>query len=78
MIKVDCNACRHFREAPYEAPRTGCWHPKNLVVTQKAAYLDEQQVPGDHRKINLRGDCEQFEARVRKPSLLQRILSMGA
>ena len=47
-------------------------------MTQKAGYLDEQQVPGDHRKINLRGDCEQFEARARKPSLLQRILSLGA
>ncbi len=78
MIPVDCNACRHFRRAPYQAPRTGCWHPDNLVVSQKADYLDEQQIPGDQRKINLRGDCAQFEALPKKPSLLQRILSMGA
>ena len=78
MIQVDCKNCRHFREAPYQAPHTGCWHPDNLVVRQKDAYLDEQQAPGDHRKINLRGDCKQFEARPKKPTLLQRFFSLGA
>lgn len=78
MAKVQCKDCRHFRQAPYEAPRTGCWHRDNLVVRQKDAYLDEQQIPGNHRKINLRGDCPQFESRPARPSLLRRILSLGA
>ena len=78
MTKVYCKDCRHFREAPYDAPRTGCWHPDNLVVRQKDAFLDEQQVPGDHRRINRRGDCAQYEARARKPSLLERLRRLGA
>ncbi|TDJ73147.1 MAG: hypothetical protein E2O39_05765 [Planctomycetota bacterium] len=78
MSKVECKRCRWFRQAPYEANRTGCWHPDNLVSSQKAAYLDEQQIPGDYRKINLRGDCAQFESKLEQPSLLRRFLSMGA
>lgn len=78
MSKVECKRCRWFRQAPYEANRTGCWHPDNLVTTQKAAYLDEQQIPGDNRKLNLRGNCAQFESKPVKPSLLRRILSLGA
>ncbi len=78
MTQVECKNCRHFRQAPYEAPRTGCWHPDNMLVTQKDAYLDEQQAPGNHIKINLRHNCAEFEARAPRPSLLQRILSMGA
>jgi hypothetical protein len=27
------------------------------------AYLDQQQLPGDHEAINLRGDCPDFRAR---------------
>ena len=78
MTKVACKDCRHFREAPYQAPRTGCWHPDHVVARQKEAFLDEQQLPGDHRKINLRGDCGQWERRAPRPSLLKRILRMGA
>lgn len=78
MIRVNCTDCRHFREAPYQAPLTGCWHKKNLKITQKEAFLDQQQQPGDQRKINLRGDCEQYEQRPAKPSLLQRLLRPGA
>jgi hypothetical protein len=78
MARISCTNCIHFRTAPYDAPRTGCWHKDNLVVKQKDAYLDEQQVPGDHRRINLRGDCAQFEARVPKLSLLKRLFSRGA
>lgn len=78
MLKVDCKDCRHFREAPYAAPVTGCWHPDNMKVTQKDAFLDEQQRPGDHKKINLRGDCQQFELRERRPTLLQRLFRRGA
>ena len=78
MNKVECKDCRFFRTAPYEANKTGCWHPDHLQVVQKDAYLDQQQTPGDHRKINLRRDCAQYESRPPKPSLLSRILSMGA
>jgi len=78
MERIACKNCIHFREAPYQAAHTGCWHPDNMVVTQKDAYLDQQQIPGDHRKINLRGNCGQYEARPPKPSLLRRILSLGA
>lgn len=63
MPPVRCEDCVHFRRAPYEAPRTGCYHPDNMKVKQKEAFLDQQQQPGDHEKINLRGDCAQFEAR---------------
>ncbi len=49
-----------------------------MKVTQKEAFLDQQQQPGDHERINLRGDCAQYEARSAKPSLWQRFLSMGA
>lgn len=63
MSKVRCEDCVHFRTAPYQAPRTGCYHPDHMTVRQKDAYLDEQQKPGDHEKINLRGDCATFEQR---------------
>ena len=78
MSKVACKDCQFYREAPYEAAHTGCWHPDNLEVTQKDAYLDQQQIPGDNRKINLRGDCEQFAEKPRRPSFWQRLRSMGA
>ncbi len=73
MTSVLCKDCSHFREAPYEANITGCWHPDNLQITQKEAFLDQQQQPGNHRKINLRGDCEQFEASPVPLSLLPRL-----
>jgi len=38
-------------------------------------YLAEQRVPGDHEKLNLRGDCAKFEARLARGSLLQRVLA---
>lgn len=78
MKKISCEACRHFKKAPYEAPRTGCWHPDHLVVRQKEAFLDQQQTPGDHRTINLRGNCETFEAKPKRPSFWERIRSLGA
>jgi hypothetical protein len=73
-----CADCRHFRRAPYEARRDGCYHPDNMSGKQKDAFLDEQQVPGDHERINARGDCAQFEARSARPSLLVRLFSLGA
>ena len=78
MIRVNCKDCIHFRSAPYEAPRTGCWHEDSKKVTQKEAFLDQQQQPGDHRKINLRGDCSQYEAKPAKPTFWQRLMRMGA
>ncbi len=77
MKKVECKNCRHFRQAPYQAPRTGCWHPDFMVVRQKDRFLDEQQIPGDHRKINLRGDCPKYEPRASRPGLWKRLLAMG-
>jgi hypothetical protein len=73
-----CVDCRHFRAAPYQARRDGCYHPSNMTGKQKDAFLDEQQMPGDHERINARGDCAQFEALPARPSLLRRILSLGA
>ncbi len=78
MIRVDCKDCRYFRQAPYEAPRTGCWHPDHMEVAQKEPYLDQQQQPGDHRRINARGDCASFEARPPKPSFWKRLMNLGA
>ena len=75
MKKVHCRDCRHFREAPYDAPRTGCYFPDFMPQKQKDNFLKEQEIPGDHRKINLRGDCPKFAARPRKRSFWQRMLA---
>lgn len=76
--KVDCRTCVHFRSAPYQAKFEGCYLEKNMPSKQKQACLDEQQLPGDHRKINLRGDCPDYRARAQRASLWQRILALGA
>jgi hypothetical protein len=73
--KVDCQDCRYFKRAPYEASRTGCWFPDFMQAKQKDAFLQEQEVPGDHEKINLRGDCTKFEARQPKRSFWKRMLA---
>ena len=78
MIRASCKDCVHFREAPYDAPRTGCWHDSHMKVTQKEAFLDEQRQPGDQRRINLRGDCSDFEARPTRRGLWSRMLRRGA
>ena len=72
--KNECKHCSHFRAAPYEAREDGCYFPDNMPSKQSARYLDEQQIAGDHQKINLRGDCKDFEARVQKVSFWQRLL----
>jgi hypothetical protein len=74
-MNVNCKNCRYFKQAPYQAPHTGCYHPDNMAVKQKERYLDQQQLPGDHRKLNLRGDCALFEALPERPSLLKRLLA---
>lgn len=76
--KVDCRRCEHFRSAPYEAKFEGCYLEKNMPSKQKLTCLDEQQLPGNHIKINLRADCPDFLARPQKKSLWQRLLAIGA
>lgn len=73
--KVDCLDCRWFKHAPYEASRTGCWFPEFMQQKQKDGFLKEQELPGDHRKINLRGDCAKFDQREKRRTFWQRLLS---
>jgi hypothetical protein len=73
--KVDCRDCRHFKRAPYEAPRTGCWFPEFMEQTQKDAFLREQEIPGEHEKLNLRGDCAKFEPRAPRRSFWRRMMA---
>lgn len=75
MKKVDCHDCKHFKQSPYEAPRTGCYFPDFMPQKQKDAFLKEQEIPGDHRKINLRGDCAKFEQRAPRKSFWKRLLT---
>ena len=78
--RVECRDCVHFREYPYGSGtvwkrRTGCFHPDLMESKQKDDYLAEQQIPGDCSKLNLRGECEKFEPRPARGSLLQRLLA---
>ena len=76
--KVECPDCVHFRSAPYEARSEGCYFPGNMGSKQSARYLDEQQQPGNHEKINRSGQCTEFAAREAKALWWQRILRVGA
>ena len=76
--KVDCRQCLHFRSAPYEAREDGCYFPGNMEAKQSATYLDEQQLAGDHEKINRRGDCTDFQARAEKLPWWRRLMDVGA
>jgi hypothetical protein len=73
--RVECRNCVHFRSAPYEARVAGCYLEKNMPGRQKDAFLDEQQVPGDHEKINIRGDCPDWEERPARQSIWKRLLA---
>ena len=75
--RVDCHDCKHFRGRPYAARIDGCYLEKNMASKQKQACLDEQQIPGNHEKINFNGDCPDFEARAKKPSLWQRLWAVA-
>lgn len=75
MTRADCKTCSHFRSAPYEARIDGCFHPDHMKVTQKEAFLQEQETPGNHRILNLRGDCAEFEPEAPKRSFFSRIRS---
>lgn len=79
--RVACADCVHFRRYPYGdgttwKRKTGCYHPDLMEQKQSDVFLEEQQVPGDHEKLNLRGDCEKFEARPAQASWLQRVLTV--
>lgn len=74
-MKSNCQDCKYFKTAPYEAPHTGCYHPDNMVTSQKERYLDQQQLPGDHRKLNLMGDCDKFAPKAKKAPLWKRLLA---
>lgn len=73
--KAVCQRCVHFRSAPYEARLEGCYLPKNMPVRQQDRFLDEQQIPGNHKKINLRGDCPDFLERQARAPLWRRLLA---
>ncbi len=73
--RVSCSTCVHFRSAPYQARIEGCYLEKNMPGRQKDAFLDEQQIPGDHEKINLRGDCPDHQVRPARASLWKRLLA---
>jgi len=75
MQRVECKTCVHFRTAPDEAPHTGCWHLDHMQQKQTDAYLKQQELPGDHKRINLRGDCAQYELKPKKRSLWQRLMA---
>ncbi len=74
-MKNHCENCVHFRSAPYEAKTAGCYLPSNMPQKQKLACLDEQQLPGDHETINLRGDCPDFSARAVRLPWWKRLLA---
>ena len=73
--QVRCIDCVHFRSAPYQARIAGCFKDSNMPGRQKDAFLDEQQLPGNHEIINLRGDCPDFEAPPKKPSFIKRMFA---
>ena len=80
VSKVECRRCTHFRENPNGdgtvwKRKTGCYHPNLMVQKQSDLFLREQQVPGDHEQINLRGDCANYEALPPEPTLLQRFFT---
>lgn len=74
---VECKDCIHFEERPGDTPwkrKTGCYHPELMEQTQSEAFNREQEIPGDHEKLNLLGDCAKFEARPPRPSIFVRLL----
>lgn len=71
---VECEDCIHLRVAPYQAKRTGCYFPGNMPQKQKERSLDEQQIPGDHERINRYGDCPDFARKPDEKPLWRRLL----
>jgi hypothetical protein len=76
---VECKDCRHFRAFPGDTVwkrRTGCYHPDLMEQKQSDPFLKAQEVPGNHEKINVRGDCAKFEVRPRRGSVLSRLIAV--
>ena len=74
---ADCNDCKHFRALPGDTVwkrRTGCYHPEFMEQRQSDWVLAAQEIPGDHEKLNARGDCAKFEAR-RSATMVSRLIS---
>lgn len=74
---VDCKNCQWFRAYPGDTVwkrRTGCYHPENMEQKLSERVHQAQEIPGDHEKLNLRGDCARYEARPRRGSLISRLL----
>lgn len=75
---VRCKDCLHFGVYEYGEtafkPKTGCYHPDNMVQKQDDGFLKEQEIPGNHVKLNLDGDCSKFELRPARPSWVARLM----
>jgi len=74
VTQVHCKDCTHYRSAPWQAKFEGCYHKEHLSQKQKVDYLDEQQLPGDHRLINRLHDCSEHEARQQEEPLWKRLM----
>lgn len=75
---VDCKDCKWFRSVPGDTVwkrRTGCYHPEHMDQKLSERVHQAQEIPGDHEKLNVRGDCAQFESAPRRGSLLSRMLT---
>lgn len=75
---VDCNDCLFFKRFPGDTVwkrRTGCYHPENMEQKLSERVHQAQEVPGDHEKLNVRGDCPVFAARPRRGSLISRLIT---
>jgi hypothetical protein len=76
---VECEDCVHFKRRPGDTPWkrvTGCYHPDLMEQRLSDGYLRAQDIPGNHEKINLRGDCAKFEARPKKAPLVRRVVAL--
>jgi hypothetical protein len=75
---VDCKHCTYFRALPGDTVwkrRTGCYHPEHMEQKLAERIHQAQEIPGDHERINARGDCAQFTAKPRHGSLIARMLA---
>jgi hypothetical protein len=76
---VECENCVHFRRRPGDTPwkrTTGCYHPELMEQRLSDSFLRAQDIPGNHEKLNLRGDCAKFEPRPARPPLARRIVAL--
>ncbi len=74
---VRCEDCLYLRVRPGGTPwkrKSGCFHPELVEQSQSDRFLQEQIIPGDHEKLNRRGDCPKFTPGPRRLSLVQRVV----